>query len=88
MARYTGDYRANGHSADNERIHDSTVFASLCNAARDQPLAMLAGAVAVGFMAGAVWKLTRNQSTTERLASQFSSYAEPLLRNLRKSIWG
>ena len=71
-----------------ERIQDSTVYASVCKAAREQPLATLAGAVAVGFMAGALWKLTRNQTTTERLASQFSSYAEPHLRSLRKSIWG
>ena len=66
----------------------STVYASVCKAAREQPLATLAGAVAVGFMAGALWKLTRNQSTTERLASQLSSYAEPHLRSLRKSVWG
>lgn len=71
-----------------ERIQDSTVYASVCKAAREQPLATLAGAVAVGFMAGALWKLTRNQSTTDRLASQFSSYAEPHLRSLRKNIWG
>src|SRR5688500_13980944 len=72
-----------------ERIQDSTVYASVCRAAREQPLATLAGAVAIGFVAGALWKLTtRNQSTTERLASQFSYYAAPHLRNLRKSIWG
>ena len=72
-----------------ERIQDSTVYASVCKAAREQPLATLAGAVAIGFVAGALWKLTtRNQSTTERLASQVASYAEPHLRNLRKSIWG
>ena len=71
-----------------ERVQDSTVYASVFKAAREQPLATLAGAVAIGFMAGALWKLTRNQSTTERLAAQFSSYAEPHLRNLRKSIWG
>ena len=71
-----------------ERIQDSTVYASVCKAAREQPLATLAGAVAIGFVAGALWKLTHNQSTTERLASQFSSYAEPHLRNLRKTIWG
>jgi hypothetical protein len=96
---YTGDYAAKGQyrpakdrvdraSEMAERIQDSTVYASVCKAAREQPLATLAGAVAVGFMAGALWKLTRNQSTTERLASQFSSYAEPHLRSLRKSIWG
>ena len=71
-----------------ERIQDNTVYASVCKAAREQPLATLAGAVAVGFMAGALWKLSRNPSTTERLASQFSSYAEPHLRNLRKTVWG
>jgi ElaB/YqjD/DUF883 family membrane-anchored ribosome-binding protein len=71
-----------------ERIQDSTVYASVCRAAREQPLATLAGAVAVGFMAGALWKLTRNQSTADRLASQFSSYAEPHLKTLRKNIWG
>jgi hypothetical protein len=71
-----------------ERIQDSTIYATVCKAAREQPLATLAGAVAIGFMAGALWKLTRNQSATERLANQFSSYAEPQLRNLRKSIWG
>ena len=97
---YTGDYAAKGRYGQMkkdkmntagdmvERIQDSTVYASVCKAAREQPLATLAGAVAVGFMAGALWKLTRNQSTTERLASQFSSYAEPHLRSLRKSIWG
>jgi ElaB/YqjD/DUF883 family membrane-anchored ribosome-binding protein len=71
-----------------ERIQDSTVYASVCRAAREQPLATLAGAVAIGFMAGALWKLTRNQSTADRLASQFSSYAEPHLKTLRKNIWG
>ncbi len=71
-----------------ERIQDSTVYASVCKAAREQPLATLAGAVAIGFMAGALWKLTRSQSTTDRLASQFSSYAEPHLKTLRKNIWG
>jgi hypothetical protein len=71
-----------------ERIQDSTVYASVCKAAREQPLATLAGAVAVGFMAGALWKLTRNRSATDRLASQFSSYAEPHLKTLRKNIWG
>lgn len=71
-----------------ERIQDSTVYASVCKAAREQPLATLAGAVAIGFMAGALWKLTRTQSTTDRLASQFSSYAEPHLKTLRKNIWG
>jgi ElaB/YqjD/DUF883 family membrane-anchored ribosome-binding protein len=71
-----------------ERVQDSTVYASVCKAAREQPLATLAGAVAIGFMAGALWKLTRNQSTTDRLASQFSSYAEPHLKTLRKNIWG
>ena len=71
-----------------ERIQDSSVYATVCRAAREQPLATLAGAVAVGFMAGALWKLTRSQSTSERLASQFSSYAEPHLRSLRKNIWG
>jgi hypothetical protein len=97
---YTGDYAAKGQYGQRtkdkmntagemaERIQDSTVYAAVCKAAREQPLATLAGAVAVGFMAGALWKLTRNQSTTERLASQFSSYAEPHLRSLRKSIWG
>jgi hypothetical protein len=64
-----------------ERIQDSSVYASVCKAAREQPLATLAGAVAIGFVAGALWKLTRNQTTTERLASQFSSYAEPQLRS-------
>ena len=71
-----------------ERVQDSTVYATVCKVAREQPLATLAGAVAVGFMAGALWKLTRSQSTSERLASQFSSYAEPHLRSLRKNIWG
>ena len=71
-----------------ERIQDSTVYSTVCKAAREQPLATLAGAVAIGFMAGALWKLTRSQSTSERLASQFSSYAEPHLRSLRKNIWG
>ena len=71
-----------------ERVQDSTVYASVCKAAREQPLATLAGAVAIGFMAGALWKLTRTQSTTDRLASQFSSYAEPHLKTLRKNIWG
>lgn len=71
-----------------ESIQDNTVYATVCKAAREQPLATLAGAVAIGFIAGALWKLSRNQSTTERLASQFSSYAEPHLRNLRKTIWG
>jgi ElaB/YqjD/DUF883 family membrane-anchored ribosome-binding protein len=71
-----------------ERVQDSTVYATVCKAAREQPLATLAGAVAIGFMAGALWKLTRSQSTSERLASQFSSYAEPHLRSLRKNIWG
>jgi hypothetical protein len=51
-------------------------------------LATLAGAVAVGFIAGALWKVSRTQTMTERLANQFSSYAEPHLRTLRKSIWG
>ena len=130
MAQYTGDYTANGRSAEAikdkagetmermiegaeeaastakkkamnatqtvsdkagemaEQIQDSTVYAAVCKAAREQPLATLAGAVAIGFVAGALWKLTRNQSTTERLASQFSSYAEPHLHNLRKNIWG
>ena len=97
---YTGDYASKGqygqtatgkmHRAGEmaERNQDSTIYATVCKAAREQPLATLAGAVAVGFMAGALWKLTRHQSTTERLASQFSSYAEPHLRSLRKSIWG
>jgi hypothetical protein len=71
-----------------ERIQDSSVYATVCKAAREQPLATLAGAVAVGFMAGALWKVGRNQTMTERLASQFSSYAEPHLRTLRKNIWG
>jgi ElaB/YqjD/DUF883 family membrane-anchored ribosome-binding protein len=71
-----------------ERVQDSTVYSTVCKAAREQPLATLAGAVAIGFMAGALWKLTRSQSTSERLASQFSSYAEPHLRSLRKNIWG
>ncbi len=71
-----------------ERIQDSSVYATVCRAAREQPLATLAGAVAVGFMAGALWKVRRTQTVTERLASQFSSYAEPHLRTLRKSIWG
>jgi ElaB/YqjD/DUF883 family membrane-anchored ribosome-binding protein len=71
-----------------ERIQESTVYASVCKAAREQPLATLAGAVAIGFMAGALWKLTRNQTTTERLTNQFSSYAEPHLKTLRKNIWG
>ncbi len=130
MAQYTGDYTANGRSAEAakekvgetmdrvmegaeemastakkkaseaaqtvsdkasemaERVQDSTVYATVCKVAREQPLATLAGAVAVGFMAGALWKLTRSQSTSERLASQFSSYAEPHLRSLRKNIWG
>jgi hypothetical protein len=70
-----------------ERIQDSTVYATLCKAAREQPLATLAGAVAIGFMAGALWKVTRRQTMTERLANQFSSYAEPHLRSLRKNIW-
>lgn len=87
MAQYTGDYTANGRSAETS-LQDNMVYASVCKAAREQPLAMLAGAVALGFMAGALWKLTRNQTTTERLAGQFSSYAEPHLRDLRKSIWG
>jgi len=71
-----------------ERIQDSTVYASVCKAAREQPLATLAGAVAIGFMAGALWKLTRSQSTSERLASQFSSFADPHIKTLRKNIWG
>jgi ElaB/YqjD/DUF883 family membrane-anchored ribosome-binding protein len=71
-----------------ERIQDSSVYATVCRAAREQPLATLAGAVAVGFIAGALWKVGRNQTMTERLASQFSSYAEPHLRTLRKNIWG
>jgi ElaB/YqjD/DUF883 family membrane-anchored ribosome-binding protein len=71
-----------------ERIQESSVYATVCRAAREQPLATLAGAVAVGFMAGALWKVGRNQTMTERLASQFSSYAEPHLRSLRKNIWG
>ena len=71
-----------------ERIQDSSVYATVCRAAREQPLATLAGAVAVGFMAGALWKVGRSQTMTERLASQFSSYAEPHLRTLRKNIWG
>ncbi|MFM9846369.1 MAG: hypothetical protein ACKVP3_04330 [Hyphomicrobiaceae bacterium] len=71
-----------------ERIQDSTVYASVCKAAREQPLATLAGAVAVGFIAGALWKLTRNKSATERLASEFSSFADPHLKTLRKNIWG
>jgi hypothetical protein len=97
---YTGDYASKGqygqtatdkmHRAGEmaERNEGSTIYASVCKAAREQPLATLAGAVAVGFMAGALWKLTRHQSTTERLVSQVSSYAEPHLRSLRKSIWG
>jgi hypothetical protein len=40
-----------------ESIQDNTVYASVCKAAREQPLATLAGAVAIGFMAGALWKL-------------------------------
>ena len=71
-----------------ERIQDSSVYTTVCRAAREQPLATLAGAVAVGFIAGALWKMGRSQTMTERLASQFSSYAEPHLRTLRKNIWG
>ena len=71
-----------------ERVQDSTIYTTVCKTAREQPLATLAGAVAIGFMAGALWKLTRSQSTSDRLASQFSSYAEPHLRSLRKNIWG
>ena len=97
---YTGDYAAKGQYGQRtkdkmntagemaERIQDSTVYASVCKAAREQPLATLAGAVAVGFIAGALWKLTRNQSATERLASEFSSFADPHLKTLRKNIWG
>ena len=100
MAQYTGDYTANGRTADaikdkagetmermiegaqdaastakkktmdaaqtvgdkagelTERIQDSSVYASVCKTAREQPLATLAGAVAIGFVAGALWKLT------------------------------
>jgi ElaB/YqjD/DUF883 family membrane-anchored ribosome-binding protein len=70
-----------------ERIQESTAYAALCKAAREQPLATLAGAIGIGFMAGALWKMSRSQSTSERLAGQVSSYVEPHLRSLRRSLW-
>jgi ElaB/YqjD/DUF883 family membrane-anchored ribosome-binding protein len=71
-----------------DRIQNSTVYTSACRMAREQPLATLAGVLAVGFMAGALWKLTRNQSTADRIASQLSSYTEPHLKTLRRNLWG
>lgn len=70
-----------------ERIQNTSVYTTLCKVAREQPLATLAGAIGIGFMAGALWKLSRSQSTTERLAGQVSSYVEPHLRSLRRSLW-
>lgn len=70
------------------RIQHSTAYTSMCRVAREQPLATLAGAIAVGVMAGALWKLSRKQTTAEKLTAQVSSFAEPHLRSLRRNIWG
>jgi hypothetical protein len=70
------------------RSQDSMVYATVCKAAREQPLATLVGAVAIGFMAGALWRATRSHTMAERMTNQFSTYAEPHLRSLRKNIWG